>query len=110
MTKTSPDQDKTENLKTQTRQKWDSGQKRDTFETKVGQNWDKMRTVDKNETKVGIPTLTRSTVNWTVLLLIIFFRWQRSYSIDRFGPIGMDEMATEVDQVQSELDMLEAEG
>ena len=61
MTKTSPDQDKTENLKTQTRQKWDSGQKRDTFETKVGQNWDKMRTVDKNETKVGILTLATST-------------------------------------------------
>ena len=38
------------------------------------------------------------------------FRWQRSYSIDRFGPIGMDEMATEEVQVQSELDMLEAEG
>ena len=61
MTKTSPHQDKTENLKTQTRQKWDSGQKSDTFETKVGQNWDKMRTVDKNETKVGILTLATST-------------------------------------------------
>ena len=63
MTKTSPDQDKTENLKTQTRQKWDSGQKSDTFETKVGQNWDKMRTVDKNETKTGILTLATSTVS-----------------------------------------------
>ena len=61
MTKTSPDQDKTENLKTQTRQKWDSGQKWDTCETKVGQNQDKMRTVDKNETKVGILTLATST-------------------------------------------------
>ena len=61
MTKTSPDQDKTENLKTQTRQKWDSGQKWDTCETKVGQNEDKMRTVDKNETKVGILTLATST-------------------------------------------------
>ena len=37
MTKTSPDQDKTENLKTQTRQKWDRGQKWDKCETKVGQ-------------------------------------------------------------------------
>ena len=37
MTKASPDQDKTENLKTQTRQKWDRGQKWDKCETKVGQ-------------------------------------------------------------------------
>ena len=37
MTKTSPDQDKTENLKTETRHKWDKGQKWDKCETKVGQ-------------------------------------------------------------------------
>ena len=33
MTKTSPDQDKSENLKTGTRQKWDRGQKWDTTKT-----------------------------------------------------------------------------
>ena len=37
MSKTSPDQDKTENLKTKTRQKRDRGQKWDKCETKVGQ-------------------------------------------------------------------------
>ena len=37
MTKTRRDQDKTENLKTQTRQKWDRGQKWNKCETKVGQ-------------------------------------------------------------------------
>ena len=37
MTKTSPDQDKTENLKTQIRQKLDRGQKWDKCETNVGQ-------------------------------------------------------------------------
>ena len=62
MTKTSPDQDKSENLKTQTRQKWDRGQKWDIYKTVMGQKWDKMRTVDKNETKVGILTLATSTL------------------------------------------------
>ena len=72
MTKTSPDQDKTENLKTQTRQKWDSGQKWDTCETKVGQNEDKMRTVDKNETKVGILTLATSTKKGVCVNSIVY--------------------------------------
>ena len=61
MTKSSPEQDKTENLKTEMRQKWDTGQKWDKMETETGQKQDKIWTVDKNETKVGIPTLTRST-------------------------------------------------
>ena len=61
MTKSSPEQDKTENLKTEIRQKWDTGQKLDKMETETGQKQDKIWTVDKNETKVGIPTLTRST-------------------------------------------------
>ena len=61
MTKSSPEQDKTENLKTEMRQKWDTGQKWDKMETETGQTQDKIWTVDKNETKVGIPTLTRST-------------------------------------------------
>ena len=39
-----------------------------------------------------------------------FRLFKRIYSIDRFGPIGMDEMATEGAQLQSDLDMLEAEG
>ena len=52
-TKTSPDQDKTENWKTGSRQKWDRGQKWDKCETKVGQKWDKIRTMDKSETKVS---------------------------------------------------------
>ena len=60
-TKSSPEQDKTENLKTERRQKWDTGQKWDKIETETGQKQDKMWTVDKNETKVGILTLTRST-------------------------------------------------
>ena len=34
----------------------------------------------------------------------------KAIQLVRFGPIGMDEMATEEVQVQSELDMLEAEG
>ena len=37
MTKSSPEQDKTENLKTEMRQKWDRGQKRDINETETGQ-------------------------------------------------------------------------
>ena len=37
-TKSSPEQDKTENLKTEMRQKWDIGQEWDKCETKVGQN------------------------------------------------------------------------
>ena len=61
MTKTSPDQDKTESRKTQTRQKWDRGQRWDKCETKVGQKQDKKWTMDKSETKVGGPTLTTST-------------------------------------------------
>ena len=61
MKKTSEEQDKTENLKTETRQKWDIGQKWDIIETETGQNQDKMGTVDKNETKTGILTLSRST-------------------------------------------------
>ena len=36
MTKTSEEQDKTENLKTETRQKWDIGQKWDIIETETG--------------------------------------------------------------------------
>ena len=63
-TKTSPDQDKSENLKTQMRRKWDRGQKWDIYETIMGQEWDKMRTVDKNETKVGILTLATSTLTF----------------------------------------------
>ena len=61
MTKSSPEQDKTENLRTERRQKWDRGQKWDKMQTETGQEQDKMWTVDKNETKVGGPTLTRST-------------------------------------------------
>ena len=64
MTKSSPEQDKTENLKTERRQKWDTGQKWDKIVTETGQKQDKIWTVDKNETKVGIPTLTRSTQKW----------------------------------------------
>ena len=61
MTKSRPEQDKTENLKTEMRQKWDTGQNWDKIVTETGQKEDKIWTVDKNETKVGILQLTRST-------------------------------------------------
>ena len=61
MTKSRPEQDKTKNLKTEMRQKWDTGQKWDKIETETGQKLDKIWTVDKNETKVRILQLTRST-------------------------------------------------
>ena len=62
-TKTSPDQDKTEFMKTGTGQKWDRGQKWDKMQTETGQEQDKMWTVDKNEAKVGFLTLSTITQN-----------------------------------------------
>ena len=61
MTKSSPEQDKSEKLKTEMRQKWDRGQGWDKIETETEQKQDKMWTVDKNETKIGVLTLSRST-------------------------------------------------